>query len=433
MLAQNLLLLFYRRSWTMYRILKIIKESYLQAFQQLLGNKLRSFLSLLGITIGIFCIISVQSAVDSLADNIKKSFEKLGNDVIYVDRQPWTEDPGENYYKYMKRPKLSYEDFKAVSEKSKLAEYASFSLFIGGKTVKYLSNSIERAFVFGASAQYAEMYKMQFDEGRYFSNEESKKGVDKCLIGNTIASELFPNMDPIGKDIKVLGRKLNIIGVIEKSGKDLVNPLNYDKCIIISFNLARKMVNTKSNGPFGTNLAVKAKDGVTLGQLTDEVTGIIRNSRGLRPMDSNNFAVNELSSLTNILNSFFGVLNLAGFVIGLFAILVGMFSVANIMFVSVKERTSIIGIKKAIGARQWIILLEFLIEAIVLCLIGGLIGLILVYSTMKILTSVLEFEMFLSFNNMLIGVGLSVVIGILAGLLPAWQAARMDPVVAMRG
>ena len=171
MVAQNLLLLFYRRSWTMYRILKIIKESYLQAFQQLLGNKLRSFLSLLGITIGIFCIISVQSAVDSLADNIKKSFEKLGNDVIYVDRQPWTEDPGENYYKYMKRPKLSYEDFKAVSEKSKLAEYASFSLFIGGKTVKYLSNSIERAFVFGASAQYAEMYKMQFDEGRCFSNE----------------------------------------------------------------------------------------------------------------------------------------------------------------------------------------------------------------------------------------------------------------------
>ena len=167
--------------------------------------------------------------------------------------------------------------------------------------------------------------------------------------------------------------------------------------------------------------------------LTDEVTGIIRNSRGLRPMDSNNFAVNELSSLTNILNSFFGVLNLAGFVIGLFAILVGMFSVANIMFVSVKERTSIIGIKKAIGARQWIILLEFLIEAIVLCVIGGIIGLILVYTTMKILSSVFEFEMFLSFNNMLIGVGLSVVIGILAGLLPAWQAARMDPVVAMRG
>jgi putative ABC transport system permease protein len=200
----------------------------------------------------------------------------------------------------------------------------------------------------------------------------------------------------------------------------------------VGFNNVRKFVNVREESNVGRMLNIKAKSGVDLQELKGEIAYIIRANRGQKPMEDDNFALNELSMLSQVLDNVFGVVNLAGFIIGIFALIVGMFSVANIMFVSVKERTNIIGIKKAIGAKRYVILLEFLVEAIILCIIGGLIGLVLVFATLEIVSMLIPFSMSLSFSNMAIGVLSSVIVGIISGILPALQASAMDPVEAIR-
>lgn len=411
----------------------ILYEGIKQAIGQLLGNKLRSFLSLLGITIGIFCIISVKSSVDSLEENIKDSFKKLGTDVLYLSKMPWGEDPSQNYWKYMRRPNPSYKDYEAIVKNVHSAEMASFAVFSGGKIVKFASNFVENAFVVGSTLEYPKMFNIQLEDGRFYTNGEYQKGSNACVIGATLAENLFPSIDPIGKTIQLAGHSMYVTGVIKKSGNALINPLKFDMAIFLPYTMMKKIFNTKPDGPFSnSSVNIKAKKGVNLAILEDDVIAALRANHRLQPVEDNDFSLNEISILDGFINAFFKVLNLAGFAIGGFSILVGMFSVANIMFVSVKERTNIIGIKKALGARRNIILLEFLVESIILCILGGIIGLLVVFLTMLVLTKVLQFDIYLSINNIITGIGLSAVIGILAGLIPAIQAAKMDPVEAMR-
>ncbi len=413
-------------------ILKTIYESIVQAFQQLAGNKLRSFLSLSGIVIGIVCIISVLSAVDSLKDNISASFEKLGNDVLYIDKQPWNEDPNQNWWKYRQRPEPSQEDFIAIKRKSKLSSKASFSIFMPSRIIKYGASNVEGAFMAGVTDDYFDIFNLDFAKGRFFTPFESANGTNRAIIGAVLAEELFGAIDPIGKEINVKGQDFLVIGVLEKEGNTLINIFQFDEAILISFNTAKKLINVKSRNAWGTSLSVKAKEGTELEDLRDEITGILRSARKIKPKEDENFAINQLTTITNLIEPVFGTLNIVGIFIGGFSILVGMFSVANIMFVSVKERTNIIGIKKALGAKKTTILLEFLIESVLLCVIGGLIGLINVWGLMAIATAAFDFDMFLSKENVLIAVILSLVIGVLSGLVPAWQAAKLDPVEAMR-
>ncbi|MEP7320596.1 MAG: ABC transporter permease [Saprospiraceae bacterium] len=412
--------------------LRLFFEGFSQSLGQLAANKLRTFLSLLGITIGIFCIIAVLSAVDSLEDNIKGSFEKLGNDVLYVTKMPWNEDPDENYFKYLRRPNASYKELEAVKVKVKNASLVALQVFIGGASLKYKTNSIRGSYAMAVSYDYNDIFKIEYEKGRFLTPFEYEAGEDKVVIGSELATNLFNSIDPIGKNIKIKDRYMEVVGVIKKSGKDLINPADFDRAVLIGYNTAKKLVPVRNNRLWGTNLMVKAAKDANLEDLKAEVTSVLKAERRQKPYEQANFSINEMSILTNLLDKFFGVLNLVGIVIGLFAIIVGMFSVANIMFVSVKERTNIIGIKKALGARQFFILLEFLIEAVVLCVLGGLFGLGLVYLILKILSSVFGYTMFLSIQNIMIGVSLSVFIGILSGLIPALQAARMDPVEAIR-
>ena len=412
---------------------KIIAESISQALQQLRANKLRSFLSLLGVSIGIFCIIGVLSAVDSLEDNVRGSIEKLGNDVIYVNKFSWGEDPGDNFYKFMRRPNINYSDYQVVKKKVESAAITSYWVGIGERTPKYKSNSVEGAFYLAISYEFGELFNFEYSDGRYFSPAEYQLGSNKAILGYEVAEKLFGTIDPIGKEIKVSGRNLEVIGVLEKEGESLVNVMNFDDCIIISYELARKVANLKDDHPFGSSaVAVKAASGVAVGDLKDELTGTLRAHRRLKPKETDNFSLNELSIIAGFLNSFFGVLNLLGIIIGGFAIVVGMFSVSNIMFVSVKERTNIIGIKKALGAKRYVILLEFLIEAIILCVFGGLMGLLLVYIVVTILSGAIDFDLYLSVGNIFWGILVSVIVGMVSGLVPAMQASKMDPVVAMR-
>ena len=412
--------------------LKVIYESIVQAFQQLSANKLRSFLSLTGISIGIICIISVLSAVDSLKDNVSKSFEKLGNDVLYVDKMPWNEDPGQNWWKYQQRPEPSYEDLLAVKKKTKLSDLASFSVFVPGRTVKFGSNNVEGAFIAGVTDDYDDIFNFEFSKGRFFTPFESANGTNRAIIGAVLADELFGLTDPIGKKMKIKGMDFQVIGVLKKEGTTLINIFQFDEAILISYNSAKKLVNVKSRYTWGTSLNIKAKEGVSLDDLRDEITGILRSERKIKPKETENFAINQLSMFTNLLEPIFSTMNVVGIFIGGFSILVGMFSVANIMFVSVKERTSIIGIKKALGARKSIILLEFLIESVVLCLIGAFIGLLIVYGLLKLATVAFHYDIYLTSGNIIIAMVLALIIGVLSGLIPAWQAARLDPVEAMR-
>jgi putative ABC transport system permease protein len=412
--------------------IKVIYESFIQAFQQLLSNKLRSFLSLTGISIGIICIISVLSAVNSLKDNISTSFEKLGNDVLYIDKMPWTEDPGQNWWKYQQRPEPSYQDLEAIKKKAKLSDHASFAVFVPGRTIKYGNSSVEGGYMAGVTDDYGDIFNLEFDKGRYFTPFESASAANRAIIGAVLAEELFGTIDPIGKEIKIKGLDFTVIGVLKKEGNTLINIFQFDEAVLVSYNTVKKLVNVRSQYTWGASLNVKAKPGVALDELRDEVTGILRSARKIKPREEENFAINQLSMFTALIAPVFSIMNIVGIIIGGFSILVGMFSVANIMFVSVKERTNIIGIKKALGAKQSIILLEFLIESVVLCMVGALIGLVIVIGVLKLATMAFKYDISLSMGNLILAIVLAVVIGVISGLVPAWQAARLDPVEAMR-
>lgn len=419
----------------MKQFLRILFEGAAQAWQQLMANKLRSFLSLSGVTIGIFCIIGVKSAVNSLEDNIRGSMAKLGNDVIYIEKFSWSEDPGQNYWKWMRRPNFTYHEFEVLKENLEMADQVGFWQFMGAKTAKWRSSSVENCYFIGLTEDCRDLFHLEFEEeGRFMSPIEYQAGADVCLLGSVISEGLFgTGVDPVGKDISVGGRKLRVLGVLKKSGKDLLKPFNFDNCVLISYNLARRGFGVRAKGEFSrTSVCAKAKPGVELDELKDEIIGVLRGERRLKPREENNFALNTLSIISGLFDKLFGTMNVAGIFIGGFALLVGMFSVANIMFVSVRERTNLIGIKMALGAKRWFILLEILIEAVVLCVFGGLFGLILIWLVTMGISAAIDFDIHLSLSNALWGVLTSVLVGVVSGLIPASQASRMDPVEAIR-
>lgn len=389
-------------------------------------------MTLLGITIGIFCVIAVLSSVDSLEENIVQSFEKLGNDVIYVDKWPWEEDPGQNFYKYMARPVADINDLHNIQNKSKLSQAASLAVFLPGRTTKFMDVVVEGAYMAGITEDYDKIIKLEFEDGNYFSARDFQIGGNQTILGNKLALSLFPKGNGVGKEINIGGQKFQVVGILKQEGKSIISIMPNDEAVFIPFNTARKLVSINSSSNWGTLLSVKAKKGIDLDELKYEVSSIIRPGRGLKPREKDNFSINRITMLTNLVDKVFGVINFAGFIIGLFSMLVGAFGVANIMFVSVKERTNLIGIKMAIGAKRYFILLEYLIEAIILCIIGGLVGLFIVWAALFILSKLLEFPIYMSFQNIALGISLSILIGIVAGIIPAIIASRMDPVEAIR-
>ncbi len=414
----------------MLTFIKIIKESVLQAFHQLYSNKLRSFLSLLGISIGIFCIIWVLSMVGSMQKNVEGGFNKLGKDVIHVSKFSWV-DSQMKWWKYIRRPNPNYKDYLFLKDHLEKAQLVSYHARLGTRKAKYKSNSIENTMLYAVSPEFGQMYDVSLEEGRFFSNSEFSKSKAIAVIGHTIAKELFVNINPIGKQIKVQGRKVEIVGVLEEEGDGLVKIFDFDDAILLPYNIGRTFANLKSRF-ISTDVSIKAGENISLQELRDESMGKLRAFRRLKPKEDDDFSLNEVTMLGSIIESIFGVFNLAGIFIGGFSMLVGMFSVANIMFVSVKERTKLIGIKKAIGAKRYVILLEFLIESIILSILGGIAGLFLVEIVLFVLKDFIPFEIFLSTYHIMIGILLSVFVGIIAGFIPAYRASKLDPVVAMR-
>ncbi|RZA00192.1 MAG: FtsX-like permease family protein [Sphingobacteriaceae bacterium] len=410
--------------------LKLFRESFLFAYDALRQNKLRTLLSLLGVTIGIFTIIAVFSAVDTLRDNVQKSVNKLGSNSIYIEKWPWVADGEYPWWKYMQRPVPKLRDFRELQNRSQAAEAISYEISIDNRTVKYKSNTVDGAQIFAATQDHNKTWNFDFEEGRYFTDIESRTGAPVAVLGYEIYDNLFPGVSAVGKQIKVMGKYVTIIGVFAKEGEDMLG-LSNDKQVLIPLNFARTVLDVQ-NDRYNQSIVVKGKPGVPVEELEGELKGAMRSIRSLRPGEDDNFSLNKITLLSDQLDILFAVVNIAGAIIGLFSILVGGFGIANIMFVSVKERTNIIGIQKSLGAKNYFILLQFLIESVILCLLGGLIGLLLVYGGTFVVKWAWDVTIVLYLKNVIIGIGTSVAIGVISGIIPAYSASKLDPVEAIR-
>jgi putative ABC transport system permease protein len=408
-------------------VVKLVAESFKYAFQSIVVNRLRTFLSLSGITIGIFSVIAVFSVFDSLERSIRDSLSELGNDVLFVQKWPWTMGEDYPWWKYMNRPNTSLDELEAIQERVDAAQAAAFTIGMR-RTIKYLNNSYENVTIQGVSHDYEQVMPPDIEQGRYFTRLESQAGRDVAIIGGKIAETLFPQADPLGKTIKIFGSKATVIGVLKSQGQGTFGNSN-DEQVYVPLNFARNFVNLRR---MGTTIMVKTRANVSNQQLRDELTGVMRSMRKLKPGEEDNFAINEVSIINQGLQAFFSALAMIGWIIGGFSLLVGGFGIANIMFVSVRERTNIIGIQKAIGAKRFFILLEFLFEAVFLSLLGGLLGLLLIYIGTLLVQDAMPFPIVLTFDNIVVGLMISTIIGLVSGFMPALTASRLDPVEAIR-
>jgi putative ABC transport system permease protein len=406
---------------------RLIYESFRFAWQNLKANVLRTVLSLLGVTVGIFAIIAVLTAVDSMEANVKQSLSVLGDKVIYVSKWPFIFTPTTPWWKYLNRPALKYQDYKYLE--NALLNQRGVAIFNskGNITLKNKNNSRAGCDVQGISYSYNVVSDLPIEKGRYFSPQEVETAKEVAIIGAEIASTLFPDEDPIGKTFKIRGLNFLVVAVLKKQGSSLLGN-DYDEVAYIPYNTYSKMFITRYSEPM---IAVKGLDtDEGLMELEGELTGVLRSKRGLKPSEEDNFSLNRPEMVANAVASIFGVLNAAGWFIGGFSVLVGAFGIANIMFVSVREQTNIIGIQKSLGAKNYFILFQFLFEALFLSFLGGFIGFFLVWLITLIPQDALPLT--LTFKNIMIGSTICLCTGVLAGIVPAYVAARMDPVIAIR-
>jgi putative ABC transport system permease protein len=409
--------------------LKMVGESMKFSIHAVVVNKLRTFLSLLGITIGIFAIISVFTLIDSLEYNIRNNISSLGDNVLYVQKWSWDFQKGYKWWDYMKRPVPKYEEYEELKKRSSTAEAVSF--YVASQfTVKYRNNSANNVLVWAQTQEFIEIRPFELESGRFFTPGESHAGRNVAVMGSVLASKLFQGQDPIGKEFKISGRKLTVIGIPRKEGNNIFGGGSLDNLILVPVNFARNLIDLNSDYHEPT-IMIKAKPGISVTQLMDDTRGILRSVRRIKPAQEDNFSLNRASIINKNLDAVFAVINIVGWIVGIFSIIVGGFGIANIMFVSVKERTNIIGIQKALGAKNYFILIQFLFEAILLALVGGIVGLIIVFVGALYVRSFTDFHVFLSMGNILTGLTISAVIGVVSGFLPARQAARLNPVEAI--
>jgi len=414
---------------TMVVYFRLLGESLAFAINALRSNKLRNLLSLLGVTIGIFSIIAVLAAVDSLDRKIKKDLSSLDKNTMYLGKMSFgpTEVPR---WKVEQFPNVTYDEYQLLKKSVTKADYFCYQLFTKRENIKQESETVEGVNMVPVTYEFTDIQTLEFETGRFYNDSESNSGAAVIVLGIDVANGLFAESEPIGKTVRVYGQRFTVIGVLKKQGEGMFGSSN-DGSAFIPSNFLRRLYGD-NNGMMTPVIIVKPQRGIESEEVKAEITQKLRNIRGIKADQDDNFFVNILSGMTDAIDGILGQLNAGGWLISGFSLLVGGFGIANIMFVSVKERTSLIGIQKSLGAKNRFILFQFLFEAIILSVIGGIIGLFLVWIISLAVSELLEFEFVLSMGNILLGTSLAAIIGLISGILPAISASRLDPVEAIR-
>ena len=414
----------------MRKTIEILWTTFKLALQELGKNKMRTFLSLFGVTIGIFCIIGVLSTVSSLEKNIQDGIKSLGNNTIYIDK--WDYQGGADYpwWKFVNRPSPKLNEIKLIKNKINANINIVFN-FTTQSFIQYDNDKLDGINYHGVTDEFDKIQPIEIQYGRYLNQMEFDYGTNSIIIGYENAEKLFGNAEKaVGKIVDLRNKKAVIVGVMKKQGKSFIEGWQFDQSILLSYDFMRQMLfNERFNNP---KIIVKGPENMSSEALKDELKGAMRSIRRLGPVEDDDFSLNAISDFSKSASSLFANVNLGGWMIGLLSLIVGAFGIANIMFVTVRERTPIIGLKKAIGAKKRTILMEFLLESAMICVIGGIIGIILVVVMAKLLSTVFDFPVFVSGNILTLAISICVSIGILAGIIPAMIAAKMDPVVAIR-
>lgn len=414
----------------MRRFFDIIASSFRMALQELLKNKLRTFLSLFGITIGIFCIIGVLSTVQSLEHNLQQEIKALGTNTIYIDKWEYSaHGPDYPWWKYVNRPSPKHSELEAIKERTSTARYVAFEMNTMDK-IEVGDNVMQNIRLYGITPEFPNIQPIDIGYGRFMTDGDFERGTNAAVMGNEVAEKMFGEPErALGKLVNTRGKKLLIVGVIKKQGRQMIDSWGFDQSIIMSYAFARSLMDERRADPL---ILVQGKPEINSKVLKDDLRGSMRSIRKLSPTQDDDFSLNDVNDFSDAMSQAFVSVNIGGWAIAALSLIVGMFGVANIMFVTVKERTSQIGLKKAIGAKKGVILTEFLLESAFLCIIGGAVGIALVFIGAKIVTYAADFPIFISTPLLLMAVGICIAVGLIAGIIPAFRAANLDPVVAIR-
>ena len=408
---------------------RLLNESFRFAMNALRNNKLRTLLSLLGVTIGIFSIIAVLAAVDSLNRKITKDLSSFDKNTIYLMKMSF----GPSTIPQWKReqfPNVKYDEYIYLKGAMTHTAQLGYQIFTKNESIKFESKIASDVTIIPVSHEFIDIQGLEFEKGRFYTDSEANSAARVIVIGYEIAKSLFDEANPIGKKVRLYGQRFTIIGVLKKQGAALLEN-NRDVSAFIPVNFVRQLYG--DNNKISINVIIfKPQKGVDMDAYKAEISQKLRSFRGLKSGTIDNFFINVFSGFTDLIDGIISQMNVVGWIISGFSLLVGGFGIANIMFVSVKERTNLIGIQKSLGAKNKFILFQFLFEAIILSVIGGIIGLLLVWAIALVLTKVLDFEFVLSMANIFLGTGLAAVIGLISGILPAITASKLDPVEAIR-
>jgi putative ABC transport system permease protein len=400
-----------------------INEYFRMALSALISHKLRSLLTTLGILIGVTTIITIWTTIQGLNEYVYGELSNIGSASVYVDKYPWIIQ--NDFWKYRNRKNITVKEYEALKKHLTQSTHISPEVMTR-KRVSYRDNKYDNIIVVGTTASYKETANSFPDVGRFLTESDVKNNRKVCVLGSNVADQLFEKVNPIGRRITVMGGKFLVVGIMEKKGSLFGQSM--DDMVYLPLGAFRSVY----GGRRGLRITVKTDDPAKLEDLKDEIRGVMRRVRKIAPADPDDFAINQQDMLTNAYKQLTGTLFAIVFVIGGISLLVGGIGIMNIMLVSVTERTKEIGIRKAIGAKRSNILSQFLIEAVLVSSIGGVIGIVLGYFAGSFVLSQMDLTTGVTVSSIAIGFGFSAFVGVSAGFYPALKASKLNPIESLR-
>ncbi len=402
-----------------------LKEGLLISLRAIRANKVRSVLTTIGIIIGVWAVVVMSTAIKGIDGAFEEGISSLGSDNLYIDKWAWFTD--DEWWKLRNRKNINLEQVEKFRSMVKLPLAVAPNVW-SRQRVKKDDRVIESVMLTGSDDEYLATTNFTFDDGRFYSGIESKSSRNVAVLGSNVAEHLFPMGRAIDQDIKIGDVKYKVVGVLNKQGSTMMGDMNPDEQIYVPLGTIFK--NFQGQRRRTITIIVRAQSTAMVEETKAEAEGIMRKVRGLKYNEEDDFSINQQESLTEQYNQTVGVIQIAGLLVTGLSLFVGAIGIMNIMFVSVRERTKEIGIRKAIGAKNRSILGQFISEAVVICLIGGFIGLILAVITALIMNQF--FPTKVQYDAVVIAFVISLITGVLSGFTPAYTAAKMDPVEALR-